>query len=75
MMYFVFNIKTEAEVKVAEISEAYFTTRPIGDWTTIKYCDVVECLEGWAVIADDFTSQFINGTPIEITTPEQNSPL
>lgn len=69
-MYFVLQNKTEAEAKVAEISEAYFTTRPIGDWTTIKYCDVVECIEGWAIIADNVTSQFIQGTPIEITFPE-----
>ena len=72
MMYFVFPNKPEAEAKVAEISESYFATRPIGDWTTIKYCDVVECVEGWAIIADEVTSQFIQGTPIEITfnTPE-----
>ena len=72
MMYFVFNIKAEAEAKVAEISKGYFTTRPIGDWTTAKYCDVVECVEGLAIIADEVTSQFIQGTPIEITfnTPE-----
>ena len=71
-MYYVFQTKAEAESKVAEIIEAYFTTRPIGDWTTAKYCDVVECIEGWAVIADEVTSQFIQGTPQEITfnTPE-----
>ena len=69
-MHYVFQTKAEAEAKVAEISKGYFTTRPIGDWTTIKYCDVVECVEGWAVIADEVTSQFIQGTPIEITFPE-----
>lgn len=72
MMYFLFQNKAEAEAKVAEISEAYFTTRPMGEWVTAKYCDVVECVEGWAIIADEITSQFIQATPIEITfnTPE-----
>lgn len=69
-MHYIFQNKAEAEAKVAEISEAYFTTRPSGDWTTVKYCNIVECVEGWAVIADEVTSQFIQGTPQHITHAE-----
>lgn len=71
-MYYIFQTKAEAEAKIAEITAAYFSNRPNGEWLTSKYCDVIECNEGWAVIANDVTGQFIQGTPQEITfnTPD-----
>lgn len=68
-MYFVFNTEAEADTKVAEISEGYFTTRPAGEWTTVKYCDIVECIEGYAIIADEVTAQYIQSAPQAITFP------
>lgn len=66
-MYYVFQNKAEAEEKVNEITAAYFSGRPNGDWVTSKYCEVVECNEGYAIVADNFTSKYIQGTPQEIT--------
>lgn len=35
--------------------------------TEVNYCLPIECNEGWAVIADEVTSKYIQGTPQEIT--------
>ena len=70
MMYFVYTTEAEALTDIAKVNVGFFAPRPQGEYITDNYCLPIECNEGWAVIADEVTSKYIQGTPQAITFPE-----
>lgn len=69
-MYFLYTTEQEALNDIAKVNEGFFAPRPEGEYITDNYCLPVECNEGWAVIADEVTSKYIQGVPQEITFPQ-----
>jgi len=74
VIYFVYNTLEEAQAAADLVNANYVEPQPInqghsrhGVHPVSVYCNPVECVEGWAVIADKFTSQYINIAPQEIT--------
>jgi hypothetical protein len=79
-MWYVYNTYEAAKAAADTVNANYIEPAPIergGERhgqhpTEVNYCLPVECVEGWAVIADEVTSKYIQGVPQEITfnTPE-----
>jgi len=73
MMYFVFQTEQEAlsainSLPFADDGEITFAGRKRhAEHTPKLYTIPIQCVEGWAVIADEFTSRYIQNTPQEIT--------
>jgi len=78
IMWYVYNTIEEAQAAADLINANYTEPQPINQGkarhgqhpANTKYCEPMQCMEGWAIIADDFTSQYISGTPQEITPIE-----
>lgn len=76
-MWYVYNTIEEAQAAAELVNANYIEPQPInkgkarhGIHPVSVYCQPVEYVEGWAVIADEFTSQYIQNTPQEITFDE-----
>lgn len=79
-MWYVYQTYKEAQTAADTVNANYIELAPVnqgsarhGVHPVSVYCQPIECVEGWAVIADEVTSQFINDTPQEITYPDQTA--
>lgn len=74
-MWYVYKTYDEAQAAADIVNANYIEPQPVNKGSDrhgqhpadTKYCEPIECLEGWAVIADEFTSQYLQGNPQSIT--------
>lgn len=75
MMYYIYKTLSEAQTAADKVNANYSEPEPINQGgnrhgqhpTYVKYCEPMGCVEGWAIIADEFTSQYLQGKPQGIT--------